>query len=445
MPALPPGAIGPLLGGLDAQTFLREYWQKKPLVIRQAVPGFRGFLTLDDMLRLCRRDDIRSRLVTCRRRGARGPAGARGENTGSWQVHEGPLDVNVRALGAGDWTVLVQGVESVHEGGWPLLQRFSFLPRARIDDLMVSYAAPGGGVGPHYDLYDVFLLQGFGRRRWRIGRQPNLALESGQPLKILRAFAPDEEHILEPGDMLYLPPRVAHEGTALEACTTYSIGFLAPSHEAIISEFLAYLSLTATKPRGLYADPDQEVVRDPSAVPLRMVDAAEALLASLRWDKAALAHFLGRMLTGPKPQTHFSRRRRGGPVAGVLGARGALRLALPSRMLHDEHGTFFLNGEAFEVDAADVDWVRRLAQERIVSLPYAPAPAMLHLIESWLEAGFVDVTGPQTPPTADPALTSSLGAVDPVPPGPSHRGHGPDRPSRPSRPSRASRPSRRGR
>ena len=243
------GAHGAPWGGLSAATFLRRHWHKAPLLVRGAFPGFAGPFSARALFTLAARDDVESRLVL--REGAR------------WTLAHGPFRrADFAALPARDWTLLVQGVNLVHPAGEALLHRFSFLPYARLDDLMVSYAAPGGGVGPHEDSYDVFLLQGFGRRRWRFGPQADHALLPGRPLKILRRFTPAHDEVLAPGDMLYLPPDVAHDGVAIDACTTYSIGFRAPGTTELATAFLDFLRDELDLP-GRYADPDLAPVRAP--------------------------------------------------------------------------------------------------------------------------------------------------------------------------------------
>src|SRR5262252_1131975 len=217
-----------LLGGRTPAVFLRRYWQKDALLIRAALPGFAGVLSARQLAALAMRDDVESRLVV--RDGSR------------WSLTHGPFRrSDLRALPPRDWTLLVQGVNLHHRDADALLRRFDFVPFARLDDLMVSVAAPGGGVGSHFDSYDVFLLQGPGRRRWRYGRQRDLAVRPGLPLKILKKFAPRHRAVLGPGDMLYLPPSFAHEGVAIEPCMTYSIGFRAPAANELAVAFLDWL------------------------------------------------------------------------------------------------------------------------------------------------------------------------------------------------------------
>ena len=262
-----------LLGGMTATQFLRRHWQKKPLLVRQAIPGFAGLLSMDALCSLALRDDVESRLVLRQR--------------GRWSLAHGPFRrSDLRALPARGWTLLVQGVNLHIAAGDALLRRFDFLPYARLDDLMVSFAAPGGGVGPHFDSYDVFLLQGAGRRRWRVGRQRVLTLEPGVPLKILARFLPERSWVLEPGDMLYLPPQVAHDGTAVDACTTCSIGFRAPSAQELAVAFLDWLRDRVALD-GRYADRDLAPSREPARIGSAMRSRAAAMLRRVRWDEGS--------------------------------------------------------------------------------------------------------------------------------------------------------------
>src|SRR5471032_2920037 len=187
----------PLLGDITPAQFLRDYWHKKPLVIRQAIPGFKPLLSVEALAELATHDHVESRLVT---------AGG-----GHWDMQTGPLEA-IPSREQKEWTLLVQGVNLHDARADALLRQFRFIPDARLDDLMVSFATDGGGVGPHFDSYDVFLLQAAGQRRWRIGPQKDLSVVEGLPLKILAKFKPNEEFVLEPGDMLYLPPHYAHDG-----------------------------------------------------------------------------------------------------------------------------------------------------------------------------------------------------------------------------------------
>src|SRR6185436_3904772 len=234
-----------LLGGLSPRQFMRRHWQKRPCLIRQAVPGVQAPVARGELFALAGRDDVESRLV------------ASGGKKG-WSLRHGPFGRRqIPSLGQPGWTLLVQGLDLHVPAAHELLSRFRFVPEARLDDLMISYASDGGGVGPHFDSYDVFLIQVHGKRRWRIGRQRDLTLRDDVPLKVLANFEPEEEHVLEPGDMLYLPPRWAHDGVAVGECQTYSIGFRAPSQAELAREVLQRLAEDSEEAVGesLYADP----------------------------------------------------------------------------------------------------------------------------------------------------------------------------------------------
>src|SRR5688572_7566255 len=255
---------------LDVKRFLRDHWQREPLLVRGAFPGFADPLSPREVLALAGDPDVSSRLVL--RKGA------------SWSAEHGPFSAQrFKQLPRRDWTVLVQDTNRFSPAAAKLLARFDFIPHARIDDVMVSYAVPGGGVGPHVDSYDVFLLQGRGRRRWRISRQRDHAFVPGLPLRILRRFEPAEEWTLEPGDMLYLPPGVAHDGVAESECLTWSIGFRAPSDAELVAGFLDFLR-DRLSPPGHYGDAGAKRAAHPGAIPPAMERHAQRVLGTIRWN-----------------------------------------------------------------------------------------------------------------------------------------------------------------
>lgn len=279
-------ALG-LLGGLSPRAFLSRHWQKRPLFVRGALPRFLDPLTPAQLFALACEPEIESRLVLVR--GGRRP----------YQRSFGPQRPRRLArLPHSHWTLLVQGVDRHVPGVARLIDLFAFLPRWRIDDVMVSFAVRGGSVGPHVDNYDVFLLQGRGRRRWQIQSRPDRGLRRGLDLQVLRRFEPDREEVLGPGDMLYVPPGVAHHGVALEDSLTYSIGFRAPSHRTLVALFAERLLASIPEDR-LYADPElrpahssrgigpralrklQQIVRDEVRRGLRL-DLRRELVALLR-------------------------------------------------------------------------------------------------------------------------------------------------------------------
>jgi 50S ribosomal protein L16 3-hydroxylase len=361
-----------LLGGLAPARFMQRHWQKKPLLVRQAFPAFRPLLSPRELFALAARQDVESRLVAQEGR--------------SWRLQRGPFAR--RALPPAKrphWTLLVQGVDLHVPAAQALLQAFSFLPAARLDDLMISYASDGGGVGPHFDSYDVFLLQAQGRRRWRIGRQRDLQLQEGVPLKILARFEPEEEYVLEPGDMLYLPPRYAHDGIALGECQTYSIGFRAPAQAELARELLQRLADEAGESLqpALYRDPRQPATATPGAVPAGLAEFAQQAVAAALKDPLALQRALGEYLTEPKPQVWFE----GGSAPRRL---RSVALDARTRMLHDARHVF-VNGEAWRAAGRDATLMRRLADRRRLDGPElaGASEAALSLLRSWCEAGWL--------------------------------------------------------
>ncbi len=298
-----------LLGGRSPAAFLRRYWQKRPLLIRGAVPGFRDPLSPDQLAGLACGENVESRLVLVR------------GGTRPFQVLPGPQDPRrLRALPPTHWTLLVQGVDRHLPAVAGLRERFRFVPDWRIDDVMVSFAPRFGTVGPHVDSYDVFLLQGLGRRRWRIQRRPDPALRPGLDLRVLRYFRPDAEWLLEPGDLLYLPPGVAHQGVALEDGLTYSIGFRAPAHADLLAAALTGC-LRAIPPSRLYADPDLRPTWQPGEIGRRALTRMRSLVRHQlrRLDGRAFDRCLGERLTGPLDGGPTPRARRLSPEA--LGRR----------------------------------------------------------------------------------------------------------------------------
>ena len=366
----------PLLGGLTPARFLREVWHKRPLLIRNAVPGFAGLLSPAEMQQLACREDVESRLV-------------QGRGT-HWQLDHGPFrKSDFKRLPKTEWTLLVQSLNHFLPEADALLARFDFIPHARLDDLMVSYAVPGGSVGPHFDSYDVFLLQGQGHRRWQISTQSDLALIDGAPLKILRRFEVEDEWVLGPGDMLYLPPHVAHYGVAVDDCMTYSVGFRAPTTEELAHGFLMHLQDTLTL-EGRYADPDLRLQAHPGQIGRAMLDQIEAMIARIRWSRRDVAEFAGRYLSEPKPNVFFD------PPEAPLGraaferqaSKAGVALNPKSRLLFTG-GRFFINGEAFTPDAGDVPALQALADRRRLA---APLPASLReRFYEWYAAGWLEI------------------------------------------------------
>lgn len=363
-----------MLGGLTPSQFMKRYWQKKPLLIRQAFPGFQPLIDRAGLFGLAGRDEVESRLIVHQPKG--------------WKLRHGPFARSaLPPLRQPRWTLLVQGVDLHLEAAHDLLQRFRFVPDARLDDLMMSWASDGGGVGPHFDSYDVFLLQASGRRLWRIGRQKDLSLEAGVPLKILSRFEPEQEHLLEPGDMLYLPPRWAHDGIAVgNDCMTYSAGFRVPQRGGLAGE-LALRMADAFDDAVLYRDPAQPATTTPGRMPDALqafaVDALQRMLA----DRQSLACALGEVMTEPKPRVSFDEPRQPWRPA-------ALRLDRRTRMMYDDQHVY-INGESFRAGGADARLMRMLADRRSLDSAQVvrASPGAQALLAEWFEAGWLHLDG----------------------------------------------------
>jgi len=342
---------------------------------------------MDDLFELAADDDVESRLVTQRR--------------GRWALTRGPLDAEVRnTLDTKDWSLLVQGVNLYDDDADALLREFRFIPAARLDDLMISYAVDGGGVGPHFDSYDVFLLQTHGRRRWRISDQRDLSLDANQPMKILKNFTPTEEWVLEPGDMLYLPPHIAHEGVALGDCITCSIGFRAPTERELTAQFLHAMAEKMERDTGedrRYQDPDQPAVTRSAAVPDGLTQTTQRLVDAMQWGRSDIVQFLGSYLTEPKAHVFFDsplRTWKRDTFVKRLLARG-LHLDSRTRMLHDRREVF-INGESIvHDDHAERELLKKLADERCLEgkevVTLAHHSAIVSLWYEWYLAGWIHV------------------------------------------------------
>jgi 50S ribosomal protein L16 3-hydroxylase len=274
--------------GMPAEKFLREYWQKKPLLVRNAFPGFESPIQPEDLAGLACEDGVLARIVSD------------DPETGAWALRNGPFaEEDFPGMPDSHWTLLVQDVDKWDADVAALLPAFGFLPRWRIDDIMVSFAATHGSVGAHVDQYDVFLLQAQGRRRWRIdaGKNPPLAFRDDAEIKLLREFRPTHDWVLDPGDMLYLPPNVPHHGVAVDPCLTFSVGMRAPSAAELISDWLDTLVAGADE-RVRYHDEDLAAAKDPYEIDAgamrRVVEALNALRMN---DPDRLGDWFGRFIT----------------------------------------------------------------------------------------------------------------------------------------------------
>ena len=369
----------PLLGGLSPEQFMKRHWQKKPLLIRQAVPNMKPLIERAELLSMLENEEVESRQIV--RKGAK------------WTLKKGPMArKSLPSFKTPDWTVLIQGVDLHHDAVHALLQQFRFVPDARLDDLMISFATDGGGVGPHFDSYDVFLLQAQGQRKWRIGRQKNFELQEGVPLKILKDFKPEAEFVLNPGDMLYLPPGYAHDGVAIGECMTYSVGFRVPRSAELASDLLMGLSEELAEDSGsandlLYQDPNQSPAIQDASIPLGMQQFAAKAVAKALKDPQLLNCLLGESLTAPKANVWFDTPDQD-DLSNFVWPKD-IQLDRRTKMLFDAKH-IFINGESFKAAGQDAKLLRKLANDKF--LPSAHAAQLsenaAELMQAWWEEGW---------------------------------------------------------
>ena len=367
-----------LPGGMDASRFLRRHWQRAPLLVRGAFPGIGGWPGKQKLFTLAQRTDVESRLVARR--------------ANRWDVLHGPLSrAQVARQPVRNWTLLVHGVNHHCAEAEQLLRRFSFLPQARLDDVMVSFAAPGGGVGAHYDRYDVFLIQGSGRRVWRIERKRRFAELPDSPLRLIADFTPQEEYLLEPGDMLYLPPGWGHDGVALDPSFTYSVGFRAPRAAELAVELLDILQERGFADRE-YRDPGLRAARRPAQIGARMLRFAEEAIRGVRWSRADVHACLGRFLTAPKQHVVFEPPARPRSRARFLSALHSSSVRLDARTQFLYCGRrFFINGEEIRPASAQARALARLADARTLDGRALARCGAGDLLYGWYQDGYLDL------------------------------------------------------
>jgi len=274
--------------GMPPARFLRDYWQKKPLLIRGALPNFVSPITANDLAGLACEEMALSRLIT------------HTPKTDRWTLRNGPFaEADFATLPKSHWTLLVQDVDKWDSNVAALLDQFRFIPDWRIDDVMVSYAVDGGSVGAHVDQYDVFLLQAAGTRRWQISTAADAPKQfrSDAELKLLTEFNPTDEWLLEPGDMLYLPPGVPHHGIAIGECLTFSIGLRAPSHAELFSDFAEFIAERLAEEQR-YTDSDLSAARFPGEIDTSALQNVQKILAALgNADEGQLRAWFGPFIT----------------------------------------------------------------------------------------------------------------------------------------------------
>jgi 50S ribosomal protein L16 3-hydroxylase len=366
----------PRLGSLTLSEFMETYWQRKPLLMRGVLPPDFCPLSLDDLKALACSDEADSRLIISE----------------AWppEVYHGPFEPDeLEDVPETEWTLLVQEVDRLLPEAARVLDHFRFIPNWRVDDLMVSFAAPGGGVGAHTDQYDVFLIQGLGTRRWEIDPQPN-PTPSWRPdsdVAVLADFEAKQSWEMSPGDVLYLPPHVAHNGIALTDCMTLSVGFRAPAATELLENVLGYLVDEATT-RFIEADPTATeasgTIEPDTLIGLR------AELRGLLNDDASLSEWIGRSLTEPV------RGRVGNPVGALdeLPLKGRLRPASASQAAHmmtAEGVTLFASGQAYQLPVADRDAVASLTGTAGLDAEAPVSASLREVLTTLLSGGILRV------------------------------------------------------
>lgn len=373
------------LGDFDVAGFLREYWQKKPLLIRSPWTSWSNPLEPDELAGLACEDHVESRLVT--------------QSRGRWDLEQGPLPENRFGQGLRDpWTLLVQAVDHHVPSVSALLEAFRFVPNWRVDDVMVSYAVDGGGVGAHFDHYDVFLVQGLGRRSWQLGGlcDENSALLPHDDLRLLADFKPTEEWILEPGDILYVPPRIAHRGTAVgDDCMTYSIGFRAPSRSELLGSWTESL-LDGLDDDDRYADPDLEQQDNPGEIRPEALAELHGMIAEKVLDQRSFTKWFGEYSTAPKnpeidwrPEDPIS----GEDIRNAL-AQGIALIRNPASRFSfireaDAAILLFVDGGSFACTDDVAVFAERISSHVRLTADPDCSPALLDLIADLLNSGSI--------------------------------------------------------
>lgn len=359
------------LSDFDIDLFLRDYWQKKPLLIRNPWKAWHNPLEPDELAGLACDDGVESRLIV--------------QSGESWALEHGPFsEDHFGGLGAAPWTLLVQAVDHYAPDVAGLLAPFRFIPNWRIDDVMVSYASDGGGVGPHFDQYDVFLIQGLGQRRWRVGGRcdDTTPLRPHDDLRLLADFAATDDWLLEPGDILYVPPGFAHDGVAVgDDCMTYSIGFRAPSRPDLLMEWAEHL-VDGMAEDDRYADPDLSAAVNPGEIAPSAIDRLHAMTVERLLDRDAFAHWFGQHSSTPKYADADWRPEEPVTVAELqaLASEGAILLRNPASrfaFLRQEEGLLlFADGATFPCSGGAAALAQRICAQDHVVLDPSLADAM---------------------------------------------------------------------
>ena len=372
-----------ILGKTSINDFLKNYWQKKPLLIKNAIANFESPITESDLFTIAQNEEAVSRLIEYKQ--------------DIWQVKYGPFKKSDLPKKTNiPWTILVQNINHYLPFAESFLNLFKFIPYARLDDLMISYATKKGSVGPHFDSYDVFLFQAQGIREWKISDQKKFTLDKKSSIKIITNFKSKNSWVLKPGDMLYLPPNIGHWGISQsDDCLTYSIGFRAPATFEIQSKFLDFIQdhLIANE-NEIYKDPNLAPQKNPAEISSNMTKAMRNIVDRLRWDKSSINHFIGQLLSEPIESSIFETRK---PLSLKAFEKRivnkTLKLNSKTRMLFIKNN-FYVNGEFIKIDKKYTPFLKQLANDREISLESTLNKSDLNALGIVLlplyVAGFVD-------------------------------------------------------
>lgn len=373
------------LGDIDIDVFLRDYWHKKPLLIRNALPDVKAPVDADELAGLALDEEVESRLIQFN------------PKADDWHLDHGPLaEERFSELPEKNWTLLVQGVDHWVPEAADLLEQFNFIPNWRVDDLMISYAVDGGGVGPHYDNYDVFLIQTSGTRRWELGPlcDENSPRRDNTPVMILPEWNPEVVYELNPGDILYLPPRVAHNGIAVgDDCMTCSVGFRAPAYNEILRSFSDFVGEPLGREQR-YADPDLPHLDNAGEITPQALSQVQSILQRYLNDEKKLREWFGRFVTSPKyPELQ--------PDSEPVDFKDLKRACqAPITLVHNEGSRYsyidesdrtllFVDGECYPTTGSCRLLARELCRERHINLDVVADEDALKLLHTLLEAGLL--------------------------------------------------------
>ena len=371
---------------LSVDRFLSEYWQKKPLLIKGGFKNFVDPLSADELAGLALEEEIESRVVR--------------SISGEWDLQTGPFE-DFSAFGDKDWTLLVQAVDHWHPDAAKLMDPFRFIPNWRIDDLMVSFSAPGGGVGPHLDQYDVFIIQGEGKRHWRVGMPDNSLQQLCPHPRLLQVspFTACIDVITEPGDILYIPPGCPHDGISIENSLNYSVGFRAPAQKDLLTGLADYL-IDHDISGKRFADPERIATDSVGQITDSELANVQQLLIELVSDNTTLPHWFGNLITRAKheldlnePDPHYGEDEIAEYLeeGSTLARIGGLRCCYYQQSV-DSDVLLFINGDQITLPPTELHTAMLLSNQtelpQTINMHFTEMPERLMLLTSLINQGY---------------------------------------------------------